>query len=70
MESVYKVIEIVGSSDESWERAAHAALEKAAASLRDLRIAEIVAQDVHLSDTGDILAYRVKMKVSFKYAGD
>ena len=70
MESVYKVIEIVGSSDESWERAAHAALEKAAASLRDLRIAEIVAQDVHLSDTGDILAYRVRMKVSFKYAGD
>jgi flavin-binding protein dodecin len=70
MESVYKVIEIVGSSDESWEKAAHAALEKAAASLRDLRIAEIVAQDVHLSEAGEILAYRVRMKVSFKYAGD
>ena len=65
-ESVYKVIELVGTSSESWERAAAAAIETAAQTLRDLRIAQIIEQDVHISD-GRVEAYRVKMKVSFKY---
>jgi flavin-binding protein dodecin len=66
MESVYKVIEIVGTSEESWEKAAEAAVKKAAASVRDLRIAEVSALDLHLSDEG-IALYRTKLKVSFKY---
>jgi flavin-binding protein dodecin len=65
-ESVYKVIELVGTSPESWERAASAAIERASETLRDLRIAEVVAQDIHISD-GKVEAYRVKMKLSFKY---
>lgn len=65
-EQVYKVIELVGSSTESWEKAATAAVETAAKSLRDLRVAEIVALDMHL-DNGKVLAYRAKVKVSFKY---
>ncbi len=65
-ESVYKVIELVGSSPESWEKAAAAAVETAAKSLRDLRIAEVVELDVQL-DNGKIMAYRAKVKVSFKY---
>ena len=68
-ESVYKVIELVGTSSESWERAAAAAVERAALTLRDLRIAEIVQLDMHLED-GKVLAYRAKVKVSFKYEGD
>ena len=65
-ESVYKVIELVGTSSESWEKAAAAAVETAAKSLRDLRIAEIVQLDVQLDD-GKVIAYRAKVKVSFKY---
>lgn len=65
-ESVYKVIELVGTSAESWEKAAAAAVEKAAKSLRDLRIAEVVELDLQIED-GQIRAYRVKVKVSFKY---
>ncbi len=65
-EGVYKVIEIVGSSDVSWEKAAAAAVERASQSLRDLRIAEVVEQDLQISD-GRISAYRVRLKVSFKF---
>ena len=67
-ESVYKVIELVGTSPESWERAAAAAVERAAKSLRELRVAEIVELDMQL-DEGKIIAYRAKVKVSFKYEG-
>ena len=66
MESVYKVIEIVGTSEESWEKAAAAAVKKAAVSVRDLRIAEVSALDLQLSDEG-IALYRTKLKISFKY---
>ena len=67
-ESVYKVIELVGTSSESWERAAAAAVERAGQSLRDLRIAEVVAQDIQI-ENGKVSAFRVKLKVSFKYEG-
>jgi len=67
-ESVYKIIELVGSSTESFERAARVAVERAAKSLRDLRIAEVVAQDLQIED-GKVKAFRVKLKVSFKFAG-
>ena len=65
-ESVYKVIELVGTSTESWEKAAKAAVDRAGQSLRDLRIAEISELDMQLED-GVIRAYRAKVKVSFKY---
>ena len=65
-ESVYKVIEIVGSSGESWEKAASAAIERASNSLRDLRIGEVVEQDLHIED-GKISAYRIRLKISFKF---
>ncbi len=65
-DSVYKVIELVGTSSESWEKAAALAVETAAKSLRDLRIAEIVQLDMQLDD-GKVAAYRAKVKVSFKY---
>jgi flavin-binding protein dodecin len=65
-DSVYKVIELVGTSTESWEKAAAAAVEQAARSLRDLRIAEVVEMDLQI-DEGKVRAYRTKMKVSFKY---
>ncbi|MGO9474330.1 MAG: dodecin family protein, partial [Rhodomicrobium sp.] len=65
-ESVYKIIELVGTSTESWEKAAAAAIERASKSLRDLRIAEIVELDMQL-DNGKVEAYRAKVKVSFKY---
>ena len=68
-ESVYKVIELVGTSTESWEQAAAAAVETAAKSLRDLRIAEVVELDMQLED-GEVRAYRAKVKVSFKYQTD
>jgi flavin-binding protein dodecin len=64
--SVYKVIEVVGSSPESWEKAAQLAIETASRSLRDLRVAEVVALDVHV-ENGKIAAYRAKMKLSFKF---
>jgi flavin-binding protein dodecin len=67
-ESVYKVIELVGTSSDSWEKAARAAVERASRSLRDLRIAEVVAQDLVIED-GKVTAYRTKLKVSFKYEG-
>ena len=68
-ESVYKVIELVGTSTESWEKAAAAAVETAAKSLRDLRVAEVVELDMQLED-GEIRSYRAKVKVSFKYQVD
>jgi flavin-binding protein dodecin len=67
-ESVYKVIELVGTSTESWEKAAAAAVEMAAQSLRDLRIAEVAELDMQLED-GKVRAYRARVKVSFKYRG-
>jgi len=67
-ESVYKVIELVGTSTESWEKAATAAVTKASKSLRDLRIAEVSELDMQLED-GRVRAYRAKVKVSFKYEG-
>lgn len=69
-ESVYKVIELVGTSNESWEKAASAAIEKAAKSLRDLRIAEVVQMDAHLGEDGKIETYRTKVRISFKYEGN
>jgi len=65
-ESVYKIIELVGTSTESWEKAAAAAVETAALSLHDLRIAEVVDLDMQL-DESKVIAYRAKVKVSFKY---
>ena len=65
-ESVYKVIELVGTSTESWEKAAAAAIKRAGQTLRDLRVAEISALDVALKD-GKVQTYRAKVKVSFKY---
>ncbi len=67
-ESVYKVIELIGTSQESWEKAATAAIERAGESLRDLRIAEVSELDMQIED-GKISAYRAKVKVSFKYEG-
>lgn len=64
--SVYKVIELVGTSPDSWEAAARAALEAASSSVQDLRVAEVVQSDVRLEDN-KIVEYRVKMTVSFKY---
>ena len=68
-ESVYKVIELVGSSSESWEKAAAAAVERAGKTLRDLRIAKVVDQDIQIED-GRVAAFRVRLKVSFKFEGD
>lgn len=67
-DSVYKVIELVGSSTESWEKAAENAIARAAHSLRELRVAEVVEMDMHIKD-GKIEFYRTKLKVSFKYEG-
>ncbi len=66
--SVYKVIEIIGTSEQSWEDAAVTAVTKARESLRDLRVAEVVEQDLDLGD-GDTVTYRTKLRVSFKYEG-
>lgn len=65
-ESVYKVITLIGTSTESWERAAAAAVERAAQTLEDLRVAEIKQLDMLLEE-GKVIAYRAKVKVSFKY---
>ncbi len=67
-DSVYKVIELVGTSSDSWEAAAANAVNAASKSLRDLRIAQIAELDMHI-DEGNIVAYRAKVKVSFKYEG-
>ncbi len=63
---VYKIIELVGTSTESWEQAAATAVETAARSLEDLRVAEVVELDMQL-ENGKVVAYRAKVKVSFKY---
>lgn len=68
-ENVYKVIELVGTSTESWEKAAAAAVKRASRTLRDLRVAEVSELDMQLKD-GKVEAYRAKLKVSFKYEGD
>ena len=67
-ESVYKVVEVVGTSTDSWEKAAKAAVERAAKSLRDLRVAEVVEQDIVIEE-GKVASYRTKVKLSFKYEG-
>jgi flavin-binding protein dodecin len=68
MSSVYKVIEIIGTSPKSWEEAAKSAVELAGEHLRDLRVAEVMAQDLVITD-GKVEAYRTKLSVSFKYEG-
>ena len=65
--SVYRVTDIIGTSSKSWEDAAREALSTAAESLRDLRVAEVVAQDIALGDDGSIASFRTKLRVSFKY---
>jgi flavin-binding protein dodecin len=65
--SVYKVIDIIGTSNQSWEDAAVTAVKTAGASLRDLRVAEVVQQDLDLGGEGGEITYRVKLRVSFKY---
>lgn len=67
-DSVYKVIELIGSSTESWEKAAAAAVETAAKTLRDLRIAEVVEMDMQI-ENGKVISYRTKVHVSFKFEG-
>jgi len=67
-DSVYKVIELIGSSTESWDKAAAAAVEMAAKTLRDMRIAEVVEMDMQI-EGGKVVSYRTKVKVSFKYEG-
>ena len=68
-ESVYKVIELVGTSTESWEKAAAAAVQRAAKTLRDLRIAEVVQLDMAVENS-KVTLYRAKVKLSFKYEGE
>jgi len=68
-ETVYKVIELVGTSTQSWEKAAAAAVARASKTLRELRVAEVVELDLALKD-GKVEAYRAKVKVSFKYEGE
>ena len=66
--SVYKVIELVGTSEESWEDAAKTAVERAAQSLKDLRVAEVTTLDMRIEDN-KVVAFRAKVSVSFKYSG-
>lgn len=67
-DSVYKVITLIGTSTESWEKAAAAAVERASESLRDLRVAEVKELDMQLEE-GKVVTYRAKVRVSFKYEG-
>jgi len=67
-DSMYKVIELIGSSKESWEHAAKLVVEEASKHLRDLRVAEVAEQDLVI-EGGKVVAYRTKVKVSFKYQG-
>ncbi len=67
-DSMYKIVELVGSSKESWEKAAKSVVEEAAKHLRDLRVAEVVEQDLVI-EKGKVVAYRTKVKLSFKYKG-
>ena len=69
MDSVYKIVEIVGTSEKSWEEAAKKAVETAAKSLRDLRVAEILELDMKVED-GKVTAYRARVKISFKYEAE
>jgi len=64
--SVYRVIDVIGTSTESWEAAAVTAVSTARKSLRDLRVAEVVAQDLHVEDGGEVI-FRTKLRLSFKY---
>jgi dodecin len=66
--SIYKVIELIGTSPDSWEKAARIAVERAGETLRDLRVAEVIAQDLVI-EGGKVEAYRTKLKISFKYEG-
>ena len=68
-ESVYRVTEVIGVSSESWEAAARAAVETAAKTVRDLRIAEVLRQDLTIED-GGVVAYRVRLGISFKYGAE
>ena len=68
VDSVYKIITLVGTSTESWEKAAASAVDQASKTLRDLRIAEVEELDMHI-ENGKIIAYRAKVKISFKYEG-
>jgi dodecin len=68
-ERVYSVVQLVGTSDESWEKATAVAINQASKTLRDLRVARVVEQDVHI-EPGKPLSYRVKLEVSFKYEAD
>lgn len=68
-DSIYKVVELIGTSTDSWEKAAASAVEAASETLRDLRVAEVVKLDMDLED-GEVRAYRAKVKVSFKYEGE
>ena len=68
-ESVYKIVELVGTSTESWEKAAKAAVDRAGQSLRDLRVAEVSQLDMQLKD-GKVESYRAKVKLSFKFEGN
>jgi dodecin len=67
--SVYKIIELVGTSDKSWEEAAKVAVETAGKTLEDLRVAEVTKQDVTV-ENGKVTAYRIRMNISFKYHGE
>ena len=66
-ESIYKIIELVGTSESSWEEAAKNAVDRASESLRDLRIAEVTKLDMKVDDDGNVTAYRARVNVSFKY---
>lgn len=66
-DSVYRVTELVGTSTQSWEAAAKTAVETASKTLRDLRVAEVVRQDLTIGDNGKVATYRVRLNVSFKY---
>ena len=67
MGTVYKIVELVGTSETSWEEAAKTAVTKAGESLRDLRIAEVTDLDLHIAEDGSIAAYRTKVKLSFEH---
>lgn len=69
MGSVYKIVELVGTSDSSWEEAAASAVATAGHSIRDLRIAEVTDLDMHIADDGSVAAYRARVKLSFKHEG-
>lgn len=70
MSSVYKVIELIGTSKKGWEDAAKEAMASASATLRELRVAEVVQMDLTMKDNGEIDVYRTKLRVSFKYEKD